>query len=88
VHGGRIVRDREMGQEGELERGRAGKLDVSVSQNILQLVADVSVFVVIVDMRIMSDERVLGADVDGVIDLPIDVPYLAGWVEQTLQTVL
>lgn len=32
----------------------------------------------------MGDEGVLGSDVDGVVDLPVDVSDLPGWMEEAL----
>lgn len=55
-------------------------------QNVLHLVAHVHVLLVVVDLRVVSDQGVLGADVDGVVDLPVDVPHFASRMEQTLRT--
>lgn len=53
--------------------------------DVLQLVADENVFLVVVDLWVVSDEGVLRADVDGVVNLPVDVSHLPGWMEQTLK---
>ena len=53
-------------------------------QDVLQLTADKGVLLVVVHLWVVGDERVLGADVDRVVDLPVDVPHFPGWVEQTL----
>lgn len=66
------------------EKGGTGTREYSYLQGVIQLVADVHVLVVVVDLRVVSDERVLRADVDGVVDLPVDVPHLPGRMEQTL----
>lgn len=58
----------------------------SYLQDVIQLVADVHVLLVVVDLWVVSDEGVLGADVNGVVDLPVDVSHLPGWMEQTLET--
>ena len=55
-------------------------------QGVVQLVADVRVLLVVVDLGVVSDQGVLRADVNGVIDLPVDVSHLPGRVEQTLKT--
>lgn len=55
-------------------------------QRVLQLVAHKHVFLVIVDLWVVSDEGVLRANVDGVVDLPVDVSHLPGRMEQTLRT--
>lgn len=55
-------------------------------QNVLQLVAHVHVLLVVVDLGVVSDQGVLRADVDGVVDLPVHVPHFASRMEQTLQT--
>lgn len=54
-------------------------------QGVFELVADVDIFVVVVDLWVVSNQGVLRADVDGVVDLPVDVPHFPGWMEQTLQ---
>lgn len=54
-------------------------------QGVFELVADVDIFVVVVDLWVVSNQCVLRADVDGVVDLPVDVPHFPGWMEQTLQ---
>ena len=54
------------------------------SQEVLQLIAEVRVLLIVVDVWVMSNESILGADVDRVVDLPVDVSHLPGWVEQTL----
>lgn len=56
------------------------------SQDVLQLVAHVHVLLVVVDLGVVRDQGVLGADVDGVVDLPVDVPHFASRMEQTLRT--
>ena len=53
-------------------------------QDVLQLTADKRVLLIVVHLWVVGDEGVLGADVDRVVDLPIDVPHFPGWVEQTL----
>ena len=53
-------------------------------QDVFQLAADKGVLLIVVHLWVVGDEGVLGADVDGVVDLPIDVPHFPGWVEQTL----
>lgn len=68
-----------------MERGGGG-LGVHVYlQDILELIAYVDVLVVIIDLRVMGDQSILRANVDGVVDLPVDVPHLSGRVEQTLK---
>lgn len=54
-------------------------------QGVFELVADVDIFVIVVDLWVVSNQGVLRADVDGVVDLPVDVPHFPGWMEQTLQ---
>lgn len=54
-------------------------------QGVVQLVADVHVFLVVVDLWVVGDEGVLRADVDGVVNLPVDVSHLSGWMEKALQ---
>lgn len=54
-------------------------------QGVFELVADVDIFVVVVDLWVVSNQGVLRADVYGVVDLPVDVPHFPGWMEQTLQ---
>lgn len=53
-------------------------------QNIIQLIADVDVLLIVVHLWIVSDQGVLRADVDGVVDLPVDVSHFPSRVEQTL----
>lgn len=53
-------------------------------QGVVQLIADVHVFLVVVDLWVMGDEGVLRADVDGVVNLPVDVSHLPGWMEKAL----
>ena len=50
-------------------------------ENVVELISDVIVLRVVVDFRISGDERVLRADVEGVVDLPVDVADLASWME-------
>lgn len=54
-------------------------------QDIVQLIADEHVLLVVVDLWVVGDEGVLGADVDGVVNLPVDVSHLPGRMEQTLE---
>lgn len=53
-------------------------------QDILQLTTDINIFLVVVDLRIMGNEGILWANVDGVVDLPVDISDLPGWMEETL----
>jgi len=68
-----------------IETAREGEVISVYLQDVLELVAEEDVLVVVVDLRVVGDEGVLRADVDGVVDLPVDVPHLPGRVEQTLQ---
>lgn len=61
------------------------KTEDSYLQDILQLVADVDVLLIVIHLRVVGDEGVLRADVDGVVDLPVDVSDLACWMEETLE---
>lgn len=54
-------------------------------QAVFELIADVDIFVVVVDLWVVSNQGVLGADVNRVVDLPVDISHLPGWMEQTLQ---
>lgn len=54
-------------------------------QDIVQLVADVHVLLVVVHLRVVGNEGILGADIDGVVNLPVDVTHLPCRVEQTLK---
>lgn len=66
--------------------GRGGRIFLNFYlQGVFELVADVDIFVVVVDLWVVSNQGVLRADVDGVVDLPVDVPHFPGWMEQTLQ---
>ena len=60
---------------------------LALSQDVLQLRADVAVLLIIVDVRVVSDKSILRANVDGIVDLPVDIPHLPGRVEQTLATI-
>lgn len=53
-------------------------------QDVLQLTTDINIFLVVVDLRIMGNEGILWANVDGVVDLPVDISDLPGWMEETL----
>lgn len=63
----------------------SGEHESRYLQGVVQLVADVHVLLVVVDLWVVSDERVLRADVDGVVNLPVDVSHLPGRMEQTLE---
>lgn len=63
-------------------RGGAGTIYL---QDVFQLITDINIFLVVVDLRVMGDEGVLGSDVDGVVDLPVDVSDLPGRMEETLE---
>lgn len=54
-------------------------------QDVFQLITNINIFLVIVDLRVMGNEGVLRSDVDGVVDLPVDVSDLPGWMEETLE---
>ena len=54
-------------------------------QDIVELVSGVGVLGVVRDTRVRSDEGILGADVQRVVDFPVDVPDLARGVKQTLK---
>ena len=54
------------------------------SQYVFELTADKGVLLIVVHLWVVGDEGVLGADVDRVVDLPVDIPHFPGWVEQTL----
>lgn len=79
-------RDRTKGEQREREEGEKSseRESRSVSQEVLQLIAEVRVLLIVVDVGVMSNESILGADVDRVVDLPVDVSHLPGRVEQTL----
>uniref|UniRef100_A0A8W7PCR1 Uncharacterized protein n=1 Tax=Anopheles coluzzii TaxID=1518534 RepID=A0A8W7PCR1_ANOCL len=55
---------------------------------MIRLVPNVLVLGIVGDARVADDQRVLGADVQRVVDLPVDVAHLAGGMEQALQRVL
>lgn len=55
------------------------------SQKVLQLVADILVLLVIEDKGIMCNQSILGANVDGIINLPVHVTNFPCRVEQTLR---
>lgn len=55
--------------------------EVLYLQDILQLVADVNVLLIVIHLRVVGDQGVLRADVDGVINLPVDISDLASWME-------
>lgn len=54
-------------------------------QNVFELIADVDVLLIVVDLWVMSNQGVLGTNIDGVVNLPVDVSHLPGRMEQTLQ---
>mmetsp|Transcript_21279 Transcript_21279/g.52407 ORF Transcript_21279/g.52407 Transcript_21279/m.52407 type:complete len:375 (-) Transcript_21279:2187-3311(-) len=58
------------------------------SDHVLELGAAVDVVAVVVEEGVGGDEGVLGADVEVVVDLPVDLADLAGGVEEALDDVL
>ena len=54
------------------------------SQYIVQLVAQVLVFLVVGHSGESGHQRVLCADVERVVDPPVRVSHLARWMEQAL----
>ena len=56
-----------------------------LSEHVVQLVPDVVVLGG-GDARVAGHQRVLAADVERVVHLPVDVPHLPRRVEQTLAT--
>lgn len=57
------------------------KPEVLYLQDILQLVADVNVLLIVIHLRVVGDQGVLRADVDGVVNLPVHISDLASWME-------
>lgn len=55
--------------------------EVLYLQDILQLVADVDVLLIVIHLRVVGDQGVLRADVDGVVNLPVHISDLASWME-------
>lgn len=55
-------------------------------QDIFQLITDINVFLIVVDLRVVGDEGVLWANVDRIVDLPVDISHLPGRMEETLKT--
>lgn len=53
-------------------------------EEVLELVAGVLVLAVVGDARVAGDERVLRADIQIVVHLPVDVAHLPCRVEQAL----
>lgn len=54
------------------------------SQKVLQLIADVWVLLIIVDKGIMCNQCILGANIDGIINLPVHITNFPCRMEQTL----
>ena len=54
-------------------------------QDIVKFVTNIGVLIVVVDPRVMRYEGVLGADVDGVVNLPVHISDFPSWVKQTLE---
>lgn len=55
------------------------------SQEVVQLIADVGVLLIVVDKGIMCNQRILGANIDGIINLPVHITHFSCWMEQTLK---
>ena len=58
------------------------------SEHVVEFAANEMISVVVGDARIAADKRVLAADVERVVDFPVDVAHLARRMEQALQRVL
>lgn len=57
-------------------------------EEIVELVPCVNIVAVVANNRVTGNESVLGADVEAVVDLPVDVAHFTSGVEQALQHVL
>lgn len=55
------------------------------SQKVLQLIADILVFLIIVDKGIMGNQGILRANIDGIINLPVHITNFPCRMEQTLK---
>lgn len=54
-------------------------------QDVVKFVSNIGVLIIIVDSWVMCYERVLGADVDGVVNFPIHISDFASWVKEALE---
>jgi hypothetical protein len=57
-------------------------------QVVVELISHVLVLRVVLDPRVAGDEGILCADVERVVDLPVDVADLSRGMEQALECVL
>lgn len=53
-------------------------------QDIVKFVTNIGVLIIIVDSWVMCYEGILGANVDGVVNFPIDISDFPSWVKQAL----
>lgn len=53
-------------------------------QKVLQLIADIWVLLIVVNEGIVCNQRILWANVDGIINLPVNITYFPCRMEQTL----
>lgn len=56
-----------------------------ILKHVVELVAEVGVFRIVVYPGVATDEGVLPADVKSIVDFPVDVPNFAGGMEQPLK---
>ena len=54
-------------------------------EHIIQLISRVGVLGVVRDPGVAGNDRVLGADVEGVVDLPVDIADFSSRVKQALK---
>ena len=54
-------------------------------ENVVELIPAVAVLGVVGNSGISGDDGVLRSDVEGVVNLPIDIANLSSWMEQPLQ---